>query len=136
MKNIRHLLWVALVALALGATLLHLRIHPPKDTTYFWPNFFSWIDLVLVSLLFLSRSTAILGVILNSFFAYLGIIMMADFSISATLAGQVKTMPGVSIFGWLLETTLADIVILSADLFVGLALYRVIMMEPLPERKD
>ena len=134
MKNIRHLLWVALVALALGATLLHLRIHPPKDTTYLWPNFFSWIDLVLVSLLFLSRSSAILAVLLNSFFAYLGIILMADFSISATLTGQVKIMPGVSFFGWLLETTLADIVILSADLFVGLALYRVIMMEHPTER--
>jgi hypothetical protein len=132
MKSLRHLLWVALVGLALGATLLHFRIHPPKDTTYLWPNLFSVIDLVLVSLLFLSRSTAILGVILNSFLAYLGIIMMADFSLSATLAGQVKVMPEVDFLGWLLQTTLADIAILLADLLVGLSLYRVIMMEHLP----
>ncbi len=84
---------------------------------------------MLVSLLFLSRSTAILGVILNSFLAYLGIIMMADFSLSATLAGQVKVMPGVDFLGWLLQTTLADIAILLADLLVGLSLYRVIMTE-------
>jgi hypothetical protein len=129
MKSPRPQLWVALVALALGATLLHFRIHPPKDTTYLWPNLFSWLDLILVSLLFLSRSTAILGVILNSFLAFLGIIMMADFSISATLAAQVKVMPGVDFFGWLLQTTLADIAILAADFFVGLALYRVIMTE-------
>ena len=129
MKSARHPLWVALVALALGATLLHLRIHPPKDTTYLWPNLFSCLDLVLVSLLFLFRSTAILGVILNSFLAYLGIIMMADFSLSATLAGQVKVMPGADFLGWLLQTTLADIAILLADLLVGLALYRVIMTE-------
>ena len=70
-----------------------------------WPNLFSWIAVLLVCPLFLFRSTAILAVILNSFLAYLGIIMMADFSLSATLAGQVKVMPGVSFFGWLLQTT-------------------------------
>ena len=130
MKNIRHLLWVALVALALSATLLHLRIHPPSPMiTDLWPNLFSWIDLVLVCPLFLFRYTAILAVILNSFLAYLGIIMMADFSLSATLAGQVKVMPGVNFFGWLLQTTFPDITILVADFLVGLALYRVIMME-------
>jgi hypothetical protein len=129
MKTPRHLLWVALVAMGLGATLLHLRIHPPHSLTYLWPNLFSWIHLVVVSLLFLDRRTALLGVILNSFLAYLGIIMMADFSISATLAGQVKVMPGVDFFGWLLQTTCADIAILVGSLLVGLALYQVILAE-------
>jgi hypothetical protein len=129
MKSPRHLLWVALAALGLGATLLHLRIHPPKSLTYLWPNLFSWTHLVVVSLLFLSRRTALLGVILNSFLAYLGIIMMADFSISATLAGQVKVMPGVNLFGWLLQTTFADIAILVGGLMVGLALYQVMLTE-------
>ena len=127
MKAQRRLLWTALVVLALGASLLHFRIHPPGDLTYFWPNLFSWIDLVVVSLLFLFRSTAILGVILNSFLAYLGIIMMADFSLSATLAGQLKVMPGDNFFGWLLLTTFPDITILLADLLVGLTLYKVMM---------
>ena len=99
------------------------------SSTDVWPNLFSWIDLVVVSLLFLFRSTAILAVILNSFLAYLGIIMMADFSLSATLAGQIKVMPGTDFFGWLLLTTFPDITILAADFLVGLALYRVIMTE-------
>ena len=129
MKSPRPQLWVALVALALGATLLHLRIHPPDELTDVWPNLFSWIDLVVVSLLFLFRYTAILAVILNSFLAYLGIIMMADFSLSATLAGKVAVLPGANFFGWLLLTTFPDITILAADFFVGLALYRVIMTE-------
>lgn len=129
MKAQRHLLWAALVALAAGAALLHLRIHPPKDATYLWPNLFSWVDLGLVSLLFLSRGTALLGVILNSFLAYLGIIMMADYSFSATRDGWIKIMPWENFFGWLLLTTFPDIVILFADLMVGLALYRVIMTE-------
>ncbi len=129
MKTPGHLLWVALVALGLGATMLHLRIHPPSSLTYLWPNLFSWTHLVVVSLLFLDRRTALLGVILNSFLAYLGIIMMADFSISATLAGQVKIMPGLNFFGWLLQTTFADIAILVGSLMVGLALYQVILTE-------
>jgi hypothetical protein len=129
MKAQRHLLWAALVALAAGAALLHLRIHPPKDATYLWPNLFSLMDLGLVSLLFLSRGTALLGVILNSFLAYLGIIMMADYSISATRDGWIKIMPWENFFGWLLLTTFPDIVILFADLMVGLALYKAIMTE-------
>jgi hypothetical protein len=129
-KTSRNTLWVALVALALGAAMLHLRIHPPgDDPTNLWPNLFSLLDLFLVSLLFRFRGTALLGLLLNSFFAYLGIIMMADFSLSATLAGQMKVMPGANFFGWLLLTTFPDIMILLADFLVGLALYKAIMTE-------
>jgi hypothetical protein len=130
MQTQRPTLWMALVSLALGATLLHYRIHPPgDDPTDLWPNLFSLIDLVLVSALFRFRSTALLGLLLNSFLAMLGIIMMADFSLSATLAGQMKVMPGVNFFGWLLLTTFPDIMIALADFLAGLALYRAILAE-------
>jgi hypothetical protein len=125
----RRQLWVALVALAIGATMLHYRIHPPDDLTHLWPNLFSLLDLVLVSFLFLFRGTVLMGLLLNSFMAYLGIIMMADFSLSATLGGQMKVMPGQDFLGWILETTFPDIIILIADFFIGLALYRVISTE-------
>ncbi len=131
MRLYRHPLWLALVGLAFGAALLHLRIHPPwQGLTYIWPNVLAAVDLVLVSLLFLSRGTALLGLLLNSFLAYLGIIMMADFSLSATLAGKVAVAPGANFFGWLLLTTFPDIAVLVADFMVGLALYRVIMTMP------
>ncbi len=137
MKNIRYLLWVALFSLALSGALLHLRIHPPEfETSHLWPNLFSWIAVLLVCPLFLFRYTAILGVVLNSFIAYLGIIMMADFSINATLTGQIKVMPGVDFFGWLLQTTFSDITILVGHLLVGLALYRVIMMKPVSSKQQ
>jgi hypothetical protein len=129
MQSQRATLWWALVALSLGATLLHYRIHTPNDLTYLWPNLFSLIDLVLVSALFRFRSTALLGLLLNSFLAFLGIIMMADFSLSATLAGQMKVMPGANFFGWLLLTTFPDIMIALADFLTGLALYRAILAE-------
>jgi hypothetical protein len=129
MTTQRRQMWVALVALAVGATMLHYRIHTPgEDPTDLWPNLFSVIDLVLVSALFLFRGTALLGLLLNSFLAFLGIIMMADFSLSATLAGQMKVMPGQNFFGWLLLTTFPDIMILLADFFIGLALYRAILV--------
>ena len=95
-----------MVSLAVGATLLHYRVHTPgDDPTDLWPNLFSLIDLVLVSALFRFRGTALLGLLLNSFLVFLGVIMMADYSLAAALAGQVKVMPGVNFFGWLLLTT-------------------------------
>ena len=130
MTTQRTVLWVALVSLAAGATLLHYRIHPPgDDPTDLWPNLFSLMDLVLVSALFRFRGTALLGLLLNSFLVFLGVIMMADYSLAATLAGQVKVMPGVNFFGWLLLTTFPDIMIALADFLVGLALYRAILAE-------
>lgn len=129
MTSQRTTLWWALVSLALGATLLHYRVHPPKDLTFLWPSLLSLTDLVLVSALFRFRSTALLGLLLNSFLAFFGIIMMADFSLSVTLAGQVKVMPGANFFGWLLLTTFPDIMIALADFLVGLALYRAILTE-------
>ena len=129
MTTQRATLWWALVSLALGATLLHYRVHPPDELTKLWPNLFSLIDLVLVSALFRFRSTALLGLLLNSFLAFLGIIMMADYSLSATLAGQVKVMPGANFFGWLLSTTFPYILIALADFLTGQALYRAILAE-------
>jgi hypothetical protein len=129
MTSQRTTLWWALVSLAAGATLLHYRVHPPKDLTYLWPTLFSLMDLVLVSVLFRFRSTALLGLLLNSFLAFFGMIMMADYSLSATLAGQVKVMPGANFLGWLLLTTFPDIMIALADFLTGLALYRAIMAE-------
>jgi hypothetical protein len=130
MQSQRATLWWALVALAVGATMLHYRIHTPgEDPTDLWPNLFSVIDLVLVSALFRFRSTALGGLLLNSFLAFLGIIMMADFSLSATLVGQIKVMPGQNFFSWLLLTTFPDIMIALADFLTGLALYRAILAE-------
>ena len=129
MTTQRTTLWVALVSLALGATLLHYRVHPPDELTDLWPNLFSVIDLVIVSAMFRFRSTALLGLLLNSFLAFLGIIMMADYSLSATLAGQVKVMPGADFFGWLLLTTFPDIMIALADFLVGQGLYRAILAD-------
>ena len=127
MNNQRTQLWFALVFLALGATMLHYRLHPPEDLTDFWATAFSLIDLVLVSILFLFKSTAVWALLLNSFIAFLGIILMSDLTIVSTYAGVIKVIPREAPFQWLLQTTLPDIAILVADFLVGLALYKAIM---------
>jgi hypothetical protein len=127
----RFQLWVALVGLAIGAFLLHFKIHPPQENlTNFWATLFCSLDLVLVSILFLSKNTAVWALLLNSFIAFLGIIMMTDLMIVSQYAGWIKTSPWQQPFQWLKESMVPDIAILVADLMVGLALYRTIMTEP------
>jgi hypothetical protein len=130
MNGQRTQLWFALVFLALGALMLHYRIHPPTDLTHFWATAFCLTDLVLVSILFLSKSTAVWALLLNGFIAFLGIILMSDLSIVSTYAGSIKVSPRDAPFQWLLQTTFPDVAILVADFLVGLALYKVIMSQP------
>jgi hypothetical protein len=130
MTTQRWQLWVALVGLSLGAFMLHYRIHPPTALTYFWPSLFGGIDLVLVSLLFLFRSTAVWGLLLNSFLAIIGIIMMTDFTIVSALAGSYKVSFADQPLTWLMQTMLPDNCVLFADFMVGLALYKAIMAAP------
>ncbi len=128
MKAQRTQLWIALVGLAIGAIILHARLHPPSASlTQFWPTLFGSIDLVLVSILFLFRSTAVWALLLNSFIAFLGIIMMADLTIVSTLQGWIKISPREQPLAWLMQTMLPDIAILIADLFVGMVLYSLII---------
>lgn len=129
----RWQLWVALIGLSLGAFMLHYRIHPPTAITYFWPSFFAGVDVVLVSILFLFRSTAVWGLLLNSFLAFIGIIMMTDFTIVSTLEGLYKVSPASQPLAWLLASMFPDNCVLFADFMVGLALYKVTMSEPKSE---
>jgi hypothetical protein len=133
MTGQRWQLWIALVGLSLGGFMLHYRIHPPIALTYFWPTLFGVIDVVLVSLLFLFRSTAVWALLLNSFLAFIGIIMMSDFTIFLTLAGKYKASPLTQPPGWLLESLFADDCLLFADFMVGLALYKATMTSPKSE---
>ncbi|MCA1962209.1 MAG: hypothetical protein LDL33_15620 [Desulfomonile sp.] len=119
-------LWVSLVCLSTGALMLHYRIHPPQESlTHFWPTFFSAVDLVGVSILFLFKRTAVWALLLNSFIAYLGIIMMSDLSIDAALRGVIQISPKEQPIVWLLQTTFADSAVLLGDMLVGMALYKV-----------
>ncbi len=131
MKAQRAQLWIALVGLALGAFMLHYRIHPPQQGfPNFWASLFPGVDLIVVSILFLFRGAAIWALLLNSFIAYLGMMMMADLSITSALKGAIKISLWEQPFSWLLQTMLPDILVLTADLFVGMALYKITVSSP------
>jgi len=128
MNEQRRLLWTALFGLSVGAAALHFRIHPPTGgSTYLLANVFALADLVLVSTLFLSRKTVVWGLLLNSFLAFLGIILMTDYSLDATVHGWIKVSPTRQPLAWLLQTTFPDVVIAAVDFLVGLALYNTII---------
>ena len=67
---------------------------PRDELTYLWPTLLSLVDLVLVSALFRFRGTALLGLLLNSFLAFLGIIMMADYSLCRHPGGPGEGQAG------------------------------------------
>ncbi len=125
MNEQRIQLWLALVGLAIGAVMLHYRIHPPQGhLTNFWATFFSCLDLFVVSALFLRKSTAVWALLLNSFLAFVGIIMMTDLTIVSAYSGWIKVTFLNNPFQWLVESMIPDIAVLVADFLVGLVLYK------------
>jgi hypothetical protein len=126
MKEQKIQLLIALVGFAIGAFMLHYKIHPPQGhLTNFWASFFSGIDLVVVTALFLRKSTAVWGLLLNSFLAFIGIIMMTDLSIVSVHSGWITGAFFQAPFKWLLQTMIPDIAILVSDFMVGLVLYKI-----------
>jgi hypothetical protein len=130
--NRRNLL-ITLVLLALAGLLLHYRVHnfmvPDKlnpgtisfNKTLFLAILFPFIDLVLVTLLFMSKRTAVYGYLLNGIIVIYGTIFMAHFSIAYLAANHVPASD------WIIKSTLPDIGVAWADFFVGKALYDLYM---------
>jgi hypothetical protein len=125
----KNALLSALFLLAVSGLLLHLRIHffmvPDKmnpgstifDGTRFLSFIFPLIDVIVVTLLFLSRKTAVYGYLLNGLIVIYGTVFMAHFSLAEMAA---KSIP---LSQMLMKSTLPDIGIAWADFFVGKALY-------------
>jgi hypothetical protein len=114
---VRTLLLTALVTMALGGFLLHLRIHPFTQNTSFLINFVAGLlSVVVVPLLLWWRKTLHYGYVLNGFIAIVATIAMAHFSFAHPPEGL---NPG----NILLKTTLPDILIVWGKFFVGKALF-------------
>ena len=133
----RTQLWLAQLTMALGAVMIHYIMHPPHHgITYVWGTLFPAIDLFLVSALFLSRRTAVWGLLLNSFLAFFGIIMMTDLIVVGALQGWIKTSFWDNPLRWLMESMLPNVLLAVADFFVGLVLYQLTITErPLASEK-
>jgi hypothetical protein len=130
MKAQRIQLLIALVGLAVASFCLHYRLHPPSQfLSHFWASFFSGTDVILVTALFLSRSTVVWGLLLNSFLDFLGIIMMTDLSVVSSMEGWIKESFFQQPMAWLLQSTFPDILVVVADFAIGLALYRITLAD-------
>ncbi len=128
-------LWIALVLCAVAGLLLHYRIHnfmvpdpahPGRfffNSTRFLSFIFPLVDVVLVSVLFLSRKTAVYGYLLNGLIVIYGTILMAHYSLAEFSAKSIAPRD------WIIKSTLPDILICWADFFIAKALYDLMRKE-------
>ncbi len=129
MPNTRKILLISLFLIAVSGLILHLRIHnfmvadaaipgfERFDGTLFLAFLLPLIDVVVVTLLFVCRKTAVYAYLLNGLIVIYGTVLMGHFSIAELTA---KAAPASD---WFLKSTLPDIGICWGDFFIGKALY-------------
>lgn len=128
-------LFFALILFSVSGLMLHYRVHNfivedklrPGLFSFSATNFLAFVfpllDVIVVTLLFTSRKTAVYGYLLNGIIVIYGTVFMAHFSM-AQFAAQ-STPPRE----WVLRSTLPDIGIAWGDFFVGYALYELWMKD-------
>jgi hypothetical protein len=114
---VKTLLLCALVALALGGLLLHLRIHPVSENPSIIVALVAGIlSVVVVPCLFSRKSLVEYGYVLNGMLVIVGTITMTHFSLAHWPApATFETV--------ILKTLVADITLLWGNFFVGKALF-------------
>lgn len=77
-----HMLVLSHILLSFGGFCLHLGLHPPAKSLYFWwAAPMSGVSLILLPVLFLRASTVGVGVLMNAFAVTAGVVGMAYFSL-------------------------------------------------------
>jgi len=114
---IKSILLIGLLVLSIGGLLLHSRIHPVR-TNYsnLVPAVSDFLAILVVPSLFCFRRTIAYGYVLNGFLVITGTITMAHFSI----AHWPNPITAQAV---LLNTLLADILILWGKFFIGKSLF-------------
>jgi hypothetical protein len=124
-QNLRVLLLLALVFLALGGFLLHGRIHPPVKVYWNTNALMAWniipsisglFSLLVITPLFFFRKTIPFGYVLNGMIAIIGTITMAQFSLS-------HPPPAWTVTAVLFQSLLPDVSVLWAKFAIGKALF-------------
>jgi hypothetical protein len=127
--------------MAAVALYLHFRIHPflvpdkanPGQTlfrvSYLAASVFPLLDLVVVSLLFTTRRTAVYGYVLNGMLVIFGTVLMAHLSIA-----KLTAETSLPFYQMIFKSTLPDIILAWADFLVGAALYYTWLREPVDKK--
>ena len=132
---------LAMFLVALGGGMLHYRVHPPLvdvrpqlevqrqgeqviissakkfSFSHSLASIFSFIDIFLITALFLSRRTVIYGFLLKGIFAIFAVVLMSHFSIAGLLNKNTAFLD------WVFKSTLSDILIALGGFFVAKAIY-------------
>lgn len=107
----------ALIALSVGGFLLHVRIHPAaQNSSNIVPVISCILSIIVVPLLFSFRKTIGYGYVLNGFLAIIAAVTMSHFAI-------VHWPSPATLQSILLNTTLADILIVGSKFFIGKSLF-------------
>ena len=142
-RTIRQLLLTALVLMAAVALYLHFRVHPfmvpvkenPGQTifngSFVAASLFPLLDLIVVSLLFACRRTAVYGYVLNGMLVIFGTVLMTHISLV-----KLSVEPPQPLYLLLFKSTLPDIVLAWTDFLVGAALYYTWLREPAAPSKS
>ena len=113
-----HLLIVFHMLLSFGGLFLHVGIHPPTQSLYFWwAAPISGISIVVLPPLFFRASTVGIAVLMNAFSVVTGVVGMAYFSL---LNPPDPFTPG-TLF---MNTTLVPIALLLTKLPLAQAILR------------
>jgi hypothetical protein len=124
-QNLRIILLFALIFVALGGFLLHLRIHPPVNVPWNDAAPMAWniipaisgaISLLVIIPLFFFRKTIPFGYVLNGMTAIVGTITMTQFSLSHV--PPVWTWTAV-----LFQSLFPDVAVLWTKFAIGKALF-------------
>ena len=114
---IKSTLIAGLLVMSIGGLLLHSRIHPVKaNYSNLVPAIAGILGILAVPLLFCFKRTIAYGYVLNGFLVIIGTITMAHFSIAHW--PNPTTLQAI-----MLNTTLADILILWGKFFIGKSLF-------------
>jgi putative flippase GtrA len=122
-QNVRSWLIVGLVCLSLGGWLLHTRIHAPEERLSNWIPFIAGLlSTFLIPLLFVFRKTSTYAYVLNGMLAIVGTVTMGYFSLG--------NLPDSLTFrGILLNTLLADIVLVWTKFALGKAIFELDLLK-------
>jgi len=114
---VKTILLSGLVVMSLGGLLIHLRVHPiSKNPSNLVTVIAGVLSILVVPLLLGFRKTVHYGYVLNGFLVIVGTLAMAHFSI-------VHRPSPITLEAILMQTTLADILILWGKFFIGKALF-------------
>lgn len=125
----KNSLLVSLFLFATAGFLMHFKVHNfmVVDRLHPWVHSFNisllpamllpMLDVIVVTALFMFRSTAVYGYLLNGLLVIYGTVLMIHYSLAQMAAGVLPVQ------ALLLKSTLPDICIAWGDFFIGKALY-------------